>query len=324
MGRALKVFAGLWAVLVVAGCTTLPHQVKGFSIPPLEIVFQTQGFPYTSDSTLGFVSADGSQVVRESTAPLSPIFEPAWRSDGKAILFTDSYTHILSLVQEDGRILTWPHIHGAGRVISVGEGEVLVKGFDDGSRPWFYLQRVTLDKGEVVRTYLAAPFWSVGTRPLEGAWLVYSQWWYANKKASRPAVAQLILLNLETGEKKTLLQVKQKWLMNPSFSPDGRWIAYVSTDGLYRIPIDGGLPQRLTALRHYWGTAFHTWPPNFAWSPDGHYIVYHQCVRKDGACTTEVKDYALFVLDLNTGEERLLVRGGVNPDWRPPIVTQGR
>ena len=53
-----------------------------------------------------------------------------------------------------------------------------------------------------------------------------------------------------------------------SWSPDGKWIAAGGIDangpGLFKIPVDGGTPQRLRA-----GTA-----TNPVWSPDGRLIVY--------------------------------------------------
>ena len=54
----------------------------------------------------------------------------------------------------------------------------------------------------------------------------------------------------------------------PDWSPDGRWIVTGGTDvkgqGLFKVPLDGGAPFRLTS-------AFSSDP---AWSPDGSVIVY--------------------------------------------------
>jgi Tol biopolymer transport system component len=56
----------------------------------------------------------------------------------------------------------------------------------------------------------------------------------------------------------------------PSWSPDGKWIAVVASEGkeqpLFRIPVNGGAPERLVA-----GVNF-----NPVWSPDGRFIAYSE------------------------------------------------
>jgi Tol biopolymer transport system component/DNA-binding winged helix-turn-helix (wHTH) protein len=63
----------------------------------------------------------------------------------------------------------------------------------------------------------------------------------------------IYLLSLATGEKRKLVAPGgQHWGdKDPSFSPDGRWVAFtrsvsMNTQDLYRIAVDGGEPQRLT------------------------------------------------------------------------------
>jgi Tol biopolymer transport system component len=56
----------------------------------------------------------------------------------------------------------------------------------------------------------------------------------------------------------------------PSWSPDGKWIAVVASEGneqpLFKVPVDGGDPIRLVG-----GVNF-----NPVWSPDGQFIVYSE------------------------------------------------
>jgi len=70
------------------------------------------------------------------------------------------------------------------------------------------------------------------------------------------------------GAKENQLTSDGQQNLEPSWSPDGKWIAAGGTDakglGLFKIPVDGGTPQRLTT-----GTA-----TNPVWSPDGTLIVY--------------------------------------------------
>jgi serine/threonine protein kinase/Tol biopolymer transport system component len=77
----------------------------------------------------------------------------------------------------------------------------------------------------------------------------------------------LTLLSSEGGDAKPLAP-EIDVTSAASWSPDGQWIAAGGTDangsGLFKIPVDGGMPQRLTT-----GTA-----TNPVWSPDGTLIVY--------------------------------------------------
>jgi Tol biopolymer transport system component len=56
----------------------------------------------------------------------------------------------------------------------------------------------------------------------------------------------------------------------PSWSPDGRWIAVVASEGkeqpLFKIAVDGGVPVRLVGGNNY----------DPVWSPDGRFIAYSE------------------------------------------------
>lgn len=62
--------------------------------------------------------------------------------------------------------------------------------------------------------------------------------------------------------------------IKPAFSPDGRWIAFqrnVSRSDLWRIPAEGGEPQRLTRLEtNLYG---------FSWTPDGQAMILSHFVN---------------------------------------------
>ena len=59
----------------------------------------------------------------------------------------------------------------------------------------------------------------------------------------------------------------------PSWSPDGRWIAVVASEGkeqpLFKIAVDGGAPVRLVGGNNY----------DPVWSPDGRFIAYSRTSR---------------------------------------------
>ncbi|WP_348260610.1 protein kinase [Telmatobacter sp. DSM 110680] len=64
--------------------------------------------------------------------------------------------------------------------------------------------------------------------------------------------------------------------MNPAWSPDGRYIAYYGSKGIYRIATSGGTPEELLL-------ASPTLAVPKSWSPDGHYLIYAQINPQTGA-----------------------------------------
>ena len=91
--------------------------------------------------------------------------------------------------------------------------------------------------------------------------------------------------------------------MSPTWSPDGRWIAFAMAGDIWRIPAEGGTAEQLTR-----GPWYHFEPD---WSPDGSHIVM----------TVETGvGLDIAVLDVDRGEVTLLVEGGgvdVQPAWGP-------
>lgn len=103
--------------------------------------------------------------------------------------------------------------------------------------------------------------------------------------------------------------------MSPTWSPDGRWIAFAMAGDIWRIPSQGGAAEQLTR-----GPWYHFEP---SWSPDGSRI----------AMTVETGtglDIAL--LEMEGGAVVPLVEGGgvdVQPAWSPDgrfvhFTTMGR
>ncbi len=105
--------------------------------------------------------------------------------------------------------------------------------------------------------------------------------------------------------------------VNPTWSPDGEWLAYTGYDGLYVARWDGSQKRRVLpcttqeSMEDIWGwegpAIWWKWPPRPDWSPDGKWLIYH---RREG------EGYNIYKLNVATGEEELLIRDGVHPQWR--------
>src|SRR5690349_7756576 len=83
-------------------------------------------------------------------------------------------------------------------------------------------------------------------------------------------VSQIWMANIATRQN-IQLTFGDKTSTNPKWSPDGKWLAFVSNrkdnrNNLYRLSIDGGEAEPLTELK--------TNVNDFDWSPDGRWIAY--------------------------------------------------
>ncbi len=87
-------------------------------------------------------------------------------------------------------------------------------------------------------------------------------------KDSRPSI---VLISIESGQKRTMTSPPGPYLASPTFSPDGKNLAFVEGLGglahdIYVAPVTGGEPQRLTFdNRGIYG---------LTWTPDGKEIVF--------------------------------------------------
>ena len=125
------------------------------------------------------------------------------------------------------------------------------------------------------------------------------------------------------------LTAGKKSSQQPAWSPDGKWLAFVSDrDGkrqIYQIAIDGGEAERLTSGDED--------VSNFAWSPDGSRIAYtmidpvadvlKEREKRFGDIRIEDEDRRmahLHVLDVGTRQTRKLTKGDFvvgSFDWSP-------
>ena len=98
-------------------------------------------------------------------------------------------------------------------------------------------------------------------------------------------------------------------------SPDEKEIAYCSYDGIHIMDTEGKNDELIvtqdTSIDFI--NDIGAFLPLPMWSSDGKKLLYHKCIGQVGC--SEISDYAIFVYDLDTKTETLLVEGGMYPAW---------
>lgn len=125
-------------------------------------------------------------------------------------------------------------------------------------------------------------------------------------------ISKLMLKDLSTGEM-TDLHLNGA---NPSFSPNEESVAYLGSDGIYLIDINGTSSKLLVPLGETMDGSYMSRgnPSKPNWSPDGAKLVYHKCSSKSLNCGA-IEDYDIYVYDIETNQEELIIHGGLNPSW---------
>jgi Tol biopolymer transport system component len=88
---------------------------------------------------------------------------------------------------------------------------------------------------------------------------------------------------------------------DPSWSPDGKWIAVAMHGDIWKVPVEGGLAVALTK-----GPAYHFEP---AWSPDGRYVAFSEDLNRN---------LEIGIVPAEGGEEKILAshpQVDIEPAW---------
>jgi Tol biopolymer transport system component len=109
----------------------------------------------------------------------------------------------------------------------------------------------------------------------------------------------LVVTDLATGAARGLATVRRA-VGAPSWAPNGRRLAFDTSDGVFTISLTGGKPRRVK------GTTRADREPD--WSPDGRAIAFTRRPHRRPD---------LHVVDLRTGRTRLLRRNAESPAWSP-------
>jgi hypothetical protein len=299
---------------LVAACTSPPIQ----SFPDADIVFQSSDIDLTE---IGFINADGSEEERVTTEFY--VSRPVWSSSGTELFYID--------VRGDRSI------GSAGQASYWSEGErkktcrnrqfQSVASIDilpsDLSHPVALLNNLhrelvlfDLEECKVLDKILdysdeqSVLIWGVSTSP-DGDSILYSVNFDRLSEGSKFTIKSF---DLSSRTRKDIVEG-----INPQLSPSMTQIAYVWFDGIYIYDIELAETKRVLPYDARWSIddtlIYQSVPPAPRWSPDGDSLIYHKCVQESRSCH-DIFDYNVFILDVASGMESLLVEGGVYPYWR--------
>lgn len=304
---------------LLACCQNNPVRVVEQDLPYRDIVFQLDThYAGGTNDLIGFINSDGSDLTYIKYTDIQASVYPIWTDVGD-LYFTHPSDYLEGITHTGYRISlrdSWASesslIHGKNQLLTVS-------GQDDR----FAIKIVNLETGKVIDIYqleesslLPGEGIGLGTNNLHGNLILYSRY----IEGSDGIISEgLRLLDIVTNSSKELLQYQGSvenvmWIIKPSFSPDGKWIAYTSNDGIYLIRPDGTDNHKVinhTVMNYV------EWPPVVSWSPDSEWIVYHKCTSSSSiSCKRNIDDNSIYKYNIVTDEEFLLVQGGLNPFWR--------
>ena len=304
----------LVVILSVAGCSTTPWPQ---SVPKADIIFQStmNRRPYN----LNFIRADGSD---HQVLTVGENFVKAfWSSDGTILYGLSSPVGVPTYEAmglpayweiKTGRFQTcYENLPNFGQITGYkrtgSQNEVLLYNL-------FEIVAYNLDTCQKAQTLV-----DFNDRPREYAVLgfsyfpetqelLYGRYTVAEDQARE---YQLIKLDLKTGEQVNLAEG-----INPAWSPDGKQIAYLGVDGLYVMQANGKQPRQLIKRPLFdpssvGGPGFDS--PQPYWSPNGEWLVFHQCVDK----MCEVEQTPIYKVRVLDGLEEKIFTGGKFPAWQP-------
>lgn len=289
-------------------------------LPELDIVFQLD--PYYSgglDNRIGFLDADGSNVIYLEYDGIQAVVNPIWDSNGD-LYFSNPSSYIEGITQSGTRI-DFRNYWVLDFNMIYQENSLLIVSDENGK---YALKALNGDTGKVGNTFIVGDYliddsiegFNLGTNSVYNNQIVYQRHKF---DSSELLIHELRIYDIDT--EKSIILIRHEGtpetvqrIVNPAFSPDGKWIAYTSNDGIYLIRPDGS--DNHIIIRHKIKNFFE-WPPTVSWSPDGSWIVYHKCLLPDNIqCRNNVEDSSIYKYNVESAEEILLIDGGLNPYWQ--------
>ncbi len=324
----LMTLSQVYILLNLNGCRQSP--VLDAPLPDLPIVFQQDDF-YTLEPKLGFINEDGQNLSFRTvnTEVFPSIYSPVWINKNNSLAFRNIDRDILNTISEAGSLKGFGEIHQFSGVLSPIENssDVMVLCSDGNA---VKIQRINLLNPKDTKIYLSIPRGNfklmIGTHAISKNNLVYLHDIVLDT-ITEDIISEIVLLNVETQESQILVSEKGNYYKTgffaPSISPNGKWVVYTASDGLYLINLKKNQSHRIVKAKFNYrfaeGDTWVNWrnlPPIPSWSPDSKWIVYHRCMLPLPTPCKNVADFNIYKVNIETGEEVLLVEGGLNPYWR--------
>jgi hypothetical protein len=304
----------------------MPHAPEVF--PDTDLIFQTGTlWDEGGHRGLGFVNADGSGLsyltvsIPNEWGTTTPPVLPTITADGSIVSFRmegDAYRAGDLVMWQAGQSAKICEVDlGSYRpALTVGDTQAVIDLAGPGGRLMILdledcLSRASPPTGRILT--LSAPDTQIhGALHRDGDLLAYARW---DPDTESDVI---VIRSLSEGSEVTVGRG-----ITPSWSPDGGWIAYTWIDGIYRADRQGQEIRRVvdyTSPDSGGQPLFNDWWPALAsWSPDSEWLTYHKCILAAGPkvhCGSSIDDYAIFKVNVETGEEIKILDGGLNPYWR--------
>lgn len=325
--RLILVPATLILSLGITGCCAFfqPSPVRApEQFPETEIVF------VAGNGRMGFVNADGSALTYITLWANSE--DEDYRYGSLPIVTNDGTTLIYVLTRTTN--IGEPYIGGLGKLVVATTGE-----YPDVCEAWYAKAPLLVDnellslniESSMLELYdlhycedsldavpmreYEAPIWeSTGQEERIPLFGLISP----NLQYMAYSTVEIVIRNLLSGDEISVGEGDY-----PAWSRDSQWLSYVGHDGIYIVEADGTGRRQVVTSNYsnsmiYQSSTFYYTPPWPAWSPDGHWLIYHLYNSDSGSSIPD--EIPIYKLNIETGEVIKIVDYGIFPSWRWPAV----